>query len=183
MYEGAPYRFNDFMTCKRFEAILLALTYTDKTPPAYKDQFWEVRQMITAWNKNMTKIFMPVWVSCLDDTMSLWTNHWTCPRWMFVPRKPHPFGNQYHSICCAETMIMYSIKLVEGLDTPPQRPWDPNERLGKTVSLLLHLCKSIYYSKGFVMILDSGFCVLQGIVELWKKGVFAVAVIENESIG
>jgi hypothetical protein len=90
--------------------------------------------------------------------------------WMFVPRKPHPFGNEYHSICYAEMMIVYAIELVEGSDMLPQRPWDPNERLGKTVGLLLHLCKSIY-SRSFVMILDSGFCVLQGIVELQKKGV------------
>jgi hypothetical protein len=160
MSKGAPYRFNDFMACKRFEAILLALTHTDKTPPAYKDRFWEFCQMIMAWNKNMTKIFTLSWVSCLDaESMSPWTNHWTCPGWMFVPRKPHPFGNKYHSICCAEMMIMYAIKLVEGLDTPPQIPGDPNERLGKTVGLLLRLCKSIYL-RGFVLILDSDFCVL-----------------------
>jgi hypothetical protein len=75
-------------------------------------------------------------------------------------------------------MIMYAINFVEGSDMPPQRPRDPNERLGKTVSLLLCLCKSIY-SRGFVVILDSGFCVLQGIVELWKKGVYAAAVIKK----
>jgi hypothetical protein len=178
MLEGAPYRFNDFMTCKRFEAILLALTYTNEIPPAYKDKFWEVRQIITAWNTNMAEIFTPSWVSCLDESMSPWNNRWTCPGWMFVPRKPHPFGNEYHSICCAETMIMYGIELVEGSDTPPQRPRDPNERLGKTVGLLLRLCKPIY-SRGFVVILDSGFCVLRGIVELRKKGVFAAAVIKK----
>jgi hypothetical protein len=61
---------------------------------------------------------------------------------------------------------------------PEQRPQDPNKRLGKTVGLLLHLCKSIYL-RGFVVILDSVFCVLRGIVELWKKGVFAAAVIKE----
>jgi hypothetical protein len=59
-----------------------------------------------------------------------------------------------------------------------QRPQDPNERLGKTFGLLLHLWKSIYL-RGFVVILDSGFCVLLSLVELWKKGVFAVAVIST----
>jgi hypothetical protein len=75
-------------------------------------------------------------------------------------------------------MIMYAIKIVEGSDMPEQRPQDPNKRLGKTVGLLLHLCKSIYL-RGFVVILDSVFCVLRGIVELWKKGVFAAAVIKE----
>ena len=32
---------------------------------------------------------------------------WTCPGWMFVPRKPHPTGNEYHSICCGVSGIMY----------------------------------------------------------------------------
>jgi hypothetical protein len=178
MYEGAPYRFIEYMTLKRFEAILLALTYTNKTSPTYKDRFWEVRQVISEWNRNMAEIFTPSWVSCLDESMSPWNNRWTCPGWMFVPRKPHPFGNEYHSICCAETMIMYGIEIVEGADTPPQKPRDPNERKGKTVALLLRLCKSIY-SRGFVVILDSGFCVLQGIIELRKKGVFAAAVIKK----
>jgi hypothetical protein len=30
-----------------------------------------------------------------------------------------------------------------------------------------------------VVILDSGFCVLQGIIELWKKGVFAGTLIKK----
>ena len=170
------------MSLQRFEAILLALSFTNKTPPTYKDRFWEVRQIINAWNLNMTEIFTPSWVSCLDESMSPWNNCWTCPGWMFVPRKLHPFGNEYHSICCAMTMIMYAIEIVEGSDTPPQKPRDPNERFGKTVGLLLRLCKSIY-SRGFVVILDSGFCVLQGIIELRKKGVFAAAVIKKGSIG
>jgi hypothetical protein len=106
MLEGAPYPFNNFMTFKRFEAILLALTYTNEPPPAYRDKFWEVCQIITAWNTNMAEIFMPSWVSCLDESMSPWNNRWTYPGWMFVPRKPNPFCNKYHSICCAETMIM-----------------------------------------------------------------------------
>jgi hypothetical protein len=75
-------------------------------------------------------------------------------------------------------MIMYAIEIVEEKDAPPQRHRDPNERLGKTVGLLLPLCKSIY-SRGFVVILDSGLCVLRGIIEFWKKGVFAVAVIKK----
>ena len=32
---------------------------------------------------------------------------------------------------------------------------------------------------GFVVILDSGFCVLKGIVELCKKGAFASALIKK----
>jgi hypothetical protein len=65
-------------------------------------------------------------------------------------------------------MIMYGIEIVVLEDAPPQRPWDSNESLGKRVGLLLCLCMSIY-SRGFVMIVCSGFCVLQGIVKLRKN--------------
>ena len=49
---------------------------------------------------------------------------------------------------------------------------------GKTIALLLTMCQSIRDS-GRVVILDSGFCVVQGIIELLKIGVFAGAYIKK----
>lgn len=49
---------------------------------------------------------------------------------------------------------------------------------GKTVGLLLRMTRPIWY-KGFVVVLDSGFCVLKGIVELAKKGVYGAALIKK----
>ena len=54
--------------------------------------------------------------------------------------------------------------------------------MGKTVSLLLRLIKSIWGSLRS-LVLDSGFCVFKGIVELRKKGIFAAALIKNVNIG
>ena len=69
--------------------------------------------------------------------------------------------------------------MVEGRDHPEERPKDPIvKKYGKTVALLLTMCKPLY-STGKVVILDSGFCVLRGIVELRKKGVFAGALIKK----
>ena len=39
-----------------------------------------------------------------------------------MPHKPHPFGNEYHSMCCGLSGNMYSIELVEGKDWPHQSP-------------------------------------------------------------
>ena len=50
--------------------------------------------------------------------------------------------------------------------------------MGKTVGLLLRLTKSIWHSSRLV-ILDSGFCVLKGIIELRRRGVFASALIKK----
>ena len=48
----------------------------------------------------------------------------------------------------------------------------------KNTHLLLRLCKSLY-SAGKIVILDSGFCVLEGLIELRKVGVFTGALINK----
>ena len=69
------------------------------------------------------------------------------------------------------------MELVEGKDSPSQIiPKFSNE--GKTVGLLLHVLEPIF-AKGMVVILDSGFCVLRGIIELKKRGVYASALIKK----
>ena len=62
------------------------------------------------------------------------------------------------------------MEMVEGKDRPQELGKDPKDRHGKTCGLLLRLCESIY-NTGKIVVLDSGFCVLKGLVEL-KKWVF-----------
>ncbi len=66
--------------------------------------------MTMAWNSNMLKVFVLSWISCLDESMSYWTNIYLCPGVVFVPRTPWFLGNEWYSICCA----MNDIKFVEG---------------------------------------------------------------------
>ena len=101
------------------------------------------------------------------------------PRMDFCPRKPHPFGNEWHTICYGLSGIMYAVELREGKDAPKEKPTDPQEeKIGKTGCLLLRLTKALY-TTGKVVILDSGFCVLQAIIALRDKGVFASALIKK----
>ena len=180
-FSEAPFRVSHYMSRRRFDKILNAIRYPKSGPPPYKDRFWEVRDMIKAWNDNMASSFGPGWVSCLDESMSPWTNKYTCPGHMCVPRKPWPLGNEYHSICCCISGLMYAIELVEGKDRPKQKPAEKFSDVaqnGTTTSLLLRLCESIFHI-GMVVILDSGFCVLRAIIELKKRGVFASALIKK----
>ena len=55
----------------------------------------------------MKDVFIPLWVSCLDYSIYKFTNKFTCPGWMLVPRNPHPKGNEYHNISCGESRIMH----------------------------------------------------------------------------
>ena len=76
--DGCPYNFRAFMTQRRFKAISRNLSYTDANPPTFVDKFWEVRQMIKAWKAHMVNIFLAGWVICLDESMSIWHQRWTC---------------------------------------------------------------------------------------------------------
>ena len=112
------------------------------------------------------------WFNCLDESIYIWSNKSTCLGWVLCLRKPHPFGNKYHSICCGLSEIMFYIGLVEGKyhsgDTPPNK----YNMIGKTAVLRVRICRHIY-STGNVVILYSCFCVLQESVEL-RKFIFQV---------
>ena len=125
------------MSCACFDTILVALSFTDHNPPPFLDKFWEVRQMIYAWGSNMNNTFAPGYMNCLDKSMSMWTNKFTCPGFMFVPCKPCPFRNEYHMVCCCLSGIMWGINLVKGQDHPQQLGQHEYEELGSTVGLLL----------------------------------------------
>ena len=100
--------------------------------------------------------------------MSEWTNKWTCPGWMYVPRKPHPQGMEYHTICCCRSGVLYQIEIVEGKDPPRQMPRPEFSALGPTTGLLLRLTRTIWNTGKFVC-MDSGFCVLEALLELRKR--------------
>ena len=84
------------------------------------------------WNENMKNVFVPGWVNCLDESMSPWLNRWTCPGFVFCPRKPKQHGNEYHTIGCGLSKILYATEMVEGKDQPPQRQNDAKKSARQT---------------------------------------------------
>jgi len=157
-FVGAPFRLNAFMARDRFDNLLSSLVFTNDKPPSYKDPFFPIEQLVCAWNKNMSQEFSPGWVTCLDESMSPWYSQFSCPGFMFVPRKPWPFGNEWHTIACGISKVLFRVELVQGKDFPKEKPDPEFNSLGKTVGLLLRLTRSI---------------------ELAKKGVFASALIKK----
>ena len=129
----------------RFDQIILCLCITCRTPPPLShmvDKFWEVRELINTWNTNMFKHYIPSWICCLDESVSIWNNQWTCPEWIFIPCKPHPFGNEYHTIADGLTNILFWVEIVQGKDAP-NFPVEFNKK-GKIVGLLLRLTRGIW---------------------------------------
>ena len=117
-FSGAFFQVPQYMIGRRFNKILGAIPYSKKdTPPPYNNCFWDVQELNQALNDNISVIFLPQLVSCLNESMLSWTtNKHTCPSHMCVPRKPWPFDSKYHSICCCFSGLIYSFELVEGDD-------------------------------------------------------------------
>ena len=91
-------------------------------------------------------------------------------------RKPHPCGNEHHTICCGDSGILMSMELCEGKDHPQNIHYKYSEK-GNAVGKLLCICELIF-GRGMVVIMDSCFCALQALIEL-KKGTYALSVIKK----
>ena len=96
--------------------------------------------------------------------MYIWHIKWTFPGWIFYPGKAHKFGNKWHTACCELSGILFVLDLVEGKYHPRQAvTLEFEDLVGKTVVLLLCEMK-IYLDTGGYVIIDSGFCVLKGLI-------------------
>lgn len=73
---------------------------------------------------------------------------------------------------------MYAMELVEGKEQPERLHQAEGDEHGPTFGLMLRLTRHIWYSSQAV-ILDSGFCVLNALIQLRKRNVFASAIIKK----
>jgi hypothetical protein len=75
---------------------------------------------------------------------------------------------------------MFVIELVEGKSSPPQIAKQFEEH-GKTAGLLLRMLQSYFHTARYI-VLNYGFCVLKGIIELCKNGLFGCALIKKTEV-
>ena len=68
--------------------------------------------MIVACNGHIKKFFVASWISCLDSSVPMLMNKFMCQGFFFCPHKPHPKGNDYHTIFCGEIGIMYDWDII-----------------------------------------------------------------------
>ena len=97
---------------------------------------------------------------------------------MCVGRKPHPFGNERYTIDCGLSTIMWFAEIVEGMDKPRESRRPEFDEIVKTVGTILRCTRTIWnWAK--LVIMDSGFCVTKGLVDIRKKGVFGDVLIKK----
>ena len=80
-------------------------------------------------------------------------------------------------MCIVRNLVF--LELVEGKAHPRQAgTLEFEELVGKTVGLLVRTMKSYFATVGYAII-DSCFCVLKGLTQLNKKGIFACAITKK----
>ena len=124
MFEGSSFRLSEYMSGRRFQNIgtLYATLILSRQPSLIGStmcgRLLKVGMIIYEGE------YVPTWLNCLDESMNSFLDKFY-PDFMCVPRKPHPFGNKYHSIADGETEkgldgkpIMWRVKIKEGKDLP-----------------------------------------------------------------
>ncbi len=67
----------------------------------------------------MKTIFDPSWISSLDQSLVTFLNEFFL-NWVCAKCKPRPFGNEYHSIACCISKIIFHIELVKTKKEQPK---------------------------------------------------------------
>ncbi len=169
----------DVMTLRRFREIGSSLQISSLDTST--DRFAQVRKPVQDWNAHMGNILRPGAVTCLDESMvSFKTADHSFPGFTFCARKPHPEGNMYHTLCDADTRILFHIELQEGRDRPAHLPRpEYEEEYGTMGALMLRMTESLQGS-GRVVVMDSAFSITSALVAMRKSGIHSTVVIKRK---
>lgn len=182
VFWNPPY-LGGYMSGKRFLKITECIRFQKREEsPRYRDKFFYVREMINSFNDNMTFAFSASWLVCVDESMVVFYNKYA-PGWIAVKRKPHPLGNEYHTVACCESKIIFFMELVEGKDKPKEGAHSEaqfEKDFGSKIAALVVRMTTPIWGSGRAVLLDSGFGYIPSVVQLKNKGLYATAVIKKK---
>ena len=128
----------------------------------------------------MQRVFMPYWISRLDESMSVCINEFTWPGSFLCPSYSHPKDNYYHSIFCGEGGIVYSWYIFQwsyNLITMGGADFNTSTNM-QTFGIIIWLTR-LLWSTGKAVIMDSGLCAIKGLLEMSNRGVYWFALIKK----
>ena len=134
-----PYNFNLLISKSRFDLISKHLSFAMNSSPTYRDKFQRLRKIIDKQNQNMVEVLDYSQILHYNKSISLQLNRQTCPGWIFVLRNPQSMSNEYHSMCCGLSSIMFMINLVKERDKLKEVPLLDSQKNSSTISLLLRM--------------------------------------------
>ena len=70
---NSPAKLHHTMNSCRFEELNQNIKFTKHNFPSHRDKFHEVRELIADFNEHMKKVFIPSWISTLEESTLPWT--------------------------------------------------------------------------------------------------------------
>jgi len=160
----------------RFDNILAHLTFSEANPA---DPLADIRGFMDAWNSNMAKTFSPSDLVCLDESMSMWTEKHSMPGWMFVDRKPTQTGQEFHTITCAKSNILYNVEPVE--PRVQQTSKEYCDQFKAMTALCLRMTKDLHGSSRCV-VADSAFSGPACTIALLEHGIHSIMAVKKKGM-
>ena len=75
-----------------------------------------------------------------------------CPGCMYVPPKPHPFRNEYCTIACVLSKVIYYIDIVGGDDQPLDMEWKDFDKRGAMAGLIFWMSNPLWGTGKLVLV-------------------------------
>ncbi|EDQ84524.1 uncharacterized protein MONBRDRAFT_34680 [Monosiga brevicollis MX1] len=162
-----------YMSRRRFDTIASAVSLARGAGdlPA-------VRQLVSRFNDHMLSVFRPSDTVGLDEDMLKRTSA-AMPARSYVPLTLAPSGDEYRALVDQDSCVLFRMELIEDPDREPTllRPAFEDE-CGKSDSVLLRMAEPLH-GTGSVIAIDNDCCVVDTIMDLAAKGVYAVAPVEK----
>ena len=177
-HKGTPIRLNHIIYGRFLDNITQVMSYTNIAITEFNYPCFQQRQIQDGWHKNMVAHFYPSWVSVIGESTKEWINRYTLPGWIFVPRKPHPLGNEYHTILCDKSKFIYNVEIMEGGDRPIVMGKKEFEEKGTTAGLMVRM-KNMLWRKGKVLFMDIGLYVLEVLILMVEKVFLGLVLIKK----
>ena len=107
----------------------------------------------------MQDLYFPSWVSCLDESISIWNMIWTCPGYS-VHESCILLANDYQIIADAHITILFAAEIVMGKDTSEYYVHQYEEEKGKKKSYKIY--RIMYYALYCNSALYTQYCIITG---------------------
>ena len=158
------------ITRERFRLITQCLQLSSS--PSDDDCLDNVLPLIEAFNRNMRAQYVPSFLVCVDESMVQWTNPSTIPNFVYIPRKPTPMGQEFHTLADGTTKVIFAMEAVLPLGSADRR----YDALGKMNGVVLRLCEAgaLFCDQRRILVGDSAFASVRLMQELHHRGIHSI---------
>ena len=175
--------FGQFMSEKRFEAILRAFTLPQYDRSDRKwggpgrveherkrfDPFYETRRFCDLLRERFQSAMKPGGWLCIDESMFSWLGRAIkLPGWKIIKRKPRPIGLESKTTACSVTGMLIDFEFQEGRDIMDH--FEFVSQHNKSTAWLLRLTKYWHNKEKRTVVADAAFAQVRAAVSLYKVG-------------